>query len=161
MAVIVFLREAFGSAGSAEASLLLLTGSVVRSAAAHRSFAGLERVSCSPGQLSQVFMSLIRNAVEAIEGEGEEDVSTIDEGNCVAVRIRRTGVGVPQERLTTIFAPSFSARGSRVRMGTGLTTALRVVQTHGGELDIDSRERDDGDASERGKRREITASRVR
>lgn len=81
----------------------------------------------------------------------------MDEGNRVAVRIRGTGVGIPEERLTTIFDPSFSASGSRVMMGTGLTTALRVVQTHGKNWTSTV----GWGAGRRGKCRVITASRVR
>lgn len=58
-----------------ESTLALMRHQIPESVKVTMSFAGLEPVCCSPGQLNQVFMSLVRNAVEAIEGEGEVDVS--------------------------------------------------------------------------------------
>ncbi len=58
----------------------------------------------------------------------------------MTVTVRDDGRGIPEGRLQTIFDLGFSRRGDRVRMGTGLSTALRIVQAHRGELNIDSEE---------------------
>jgi signal transduction histidine kinase len=56
----------------------------------------------------------------------------------VAVRISDTGRGIEQERLSQIYNIGFSARGDRVKMGSGLLTAYNIVHRHKGELTIDS-----------------------
>ena len=93
---------------------------------------------CYPGQLNQVFMSLLKNAVEALDGSGTIRVKTERRGNTVRVRISDTGRGIPPEKLKGIFNFDFSQGGDRVKMGSGLVTAYNIVQRHKGEIHAES-----------------------
>jgi signal transduction histidine kinase len=95
-------------------------------------------IYCSPGELNQVFMALIRNAVSAIQDDGRIEVQTSSESDQVCVIISDTGAGIPKNRLDRIFEIGFTSTRDRVKMGTGLTTAYRVVNEHGGVIQIDS-----------------------
>jgi two-component system NtrC family sensor kinase len=103
-----------------------------------KEYGDIPRIYCSPGQINQVFMSVLRNAVQAIEGQGEIAIRTFREGDDIHLRIRDTGVGIPPERLEQIFEIRFSAENARVKMGSGLPLAYRIIQEHGGRIGIES-----------------------
>ena len=99
-------------------------------------------------QLTQVFLNLVRNAVEAMGGRGELHVSTrvetglqvrLPEGTLMlaSVTIGDTGPGVPPDVEPLLFAPFFStkARGS----GLGLPVCYRIVSEHGGTIAYEPR----------------------
>ena len=103
-----------------------------------KEYGEIPRTYCSPGQLNQVFMNVIKNAAQAIESEGKIAISTSQQNGDICVRVCDTGVGIPSEKLERIFDLRFSAKSSRVRMGSGLSMAYRIVQEHGGRIGIDS-----------------------
>ena len=93
---------------------------------------------CYPGQLNQVFMTLLKNALEALDGPGTIRVKTERKGDSARVQISDTGHGIPPEKLKRIFNFEFSKDGERVRMGSGLVTAYNIVQRHSGEIHAES-----------------------
>jgi signal transduction histidine kinase len=93
-------------------------------------------VGCYPGQLNQVFMNLIVNAIQAIEGEGRIDVECFRDGESVAVRVRDDGRGIPEEALSRIFDPGYTTKGVGVGTGLGLSIAYRIAANHGGSLRV-------------------------
>jgi two-component system nitrogen regulation sensor histidine kinase GlnL len=99
-------------------------------------------------QLTQVFLNLLRNAVEAMQGRGELYVSTrletglqvrLPEGTLklASVTVGDTGPGVPADVEPLLFAPFFStkARGS----GLGLPICHRIVTEHAGTIGYEAR----------------------
>ncbi|NKB66229.1 MAG: HAMP domain-containing protein [Candidatus Latescibacteria bacterium] len=97
------------------------------------------RTWCSPGQLNQAFMSVLKNAVEAVERSGRIGIRTEREGDHIAVLITDDGIGIEPERLERIFELNFTTGDSRVRMGSGLALSYRIVEEHQGTIAIDSR----------------------
>ncbi len=95
-------------------------------------------ILCFPGQLNQVFMSLLRNAAEAIEGPGTIHIKSFTKNDFVHIQISDSGRGIAPEKLKRIFDFDFSETGSRVKMGMGLMTACRIVQSHRGEIKAES-----------------------
>jgi signal transduction histidine kinase len=98
------------------------------------------RVVADAGALEQVFLNLLRNAMEALEEVEEKprrvqvEVTSADE---VQVRIRDTGPGIPPEDLERVFEPLFTTK--RGGTGLGLVIARRIVRAHGGEIRVESR----------------------
>ena len=86
--------------------------------------------------LGRVFLNLLLNAAQALNAGGSAEVEVRVEDGTVAVSIRDTGGGIPQEDLPRIFEPFFSTRPGGT--GLGLAIARRIVTAHGGELHIDS-----------------------
>jgi signal transduction histidine kinase len=103
-----------------------------------RTYAQIPLVQCYPGQLNQVFMNLIVNAIQAIEGEGRIEVECSRDGDAVVVRVRDNGHGIPTESLPRIFDPGFTTKGVGVGTGLGLSIAYRIVSNHGGTLRVRS-----------------------
>lgn len=97
---------------------------------------GLPRVWLDHDQMKQVFINLIKNALQAMESGGKLTVATERTEDCVAVNISDTGAGIPPSLIGKIFEPYESTKqgGS----GLGLMIVRRIVQQHGGAIDVDS-----------------------
>lgn len=103
-----------------------------------KEYGDLPRVECYPNQIHQVFMNLIVNASQAIQGRGTLTIRTRSKGSRVQVEIEDTGVGIPEENLSRIFDPGFTTRGKRMGMGMGLLITSQIVDRHGGRLNVSS-----------------------
>ena len=95
-------------------------------------------IYCYASELNQVFMTLLRNAAEAIEGEGMITLRTSVDENTVRVEISDSGKGIPIEQLKTLFDFNLTTRGARVGMAMDLVNAYNIVQNHRGELTAES-----------------------
>ncbi len=103
-----------------------------------RQYGQLPPIQCAPGELNQVFMSVLRNAVQAIAAEGEIRVRTYRDGAWVHIEIADTGRGIPRERLQRIFDPVLSHKEERVGMGMGLSLSYSIVAQHQGRIEVES-----------------------
>ena len=101
-----------------------------------RDYGELPLVRCYPSELNQVFMNLLSNASQAIDGSGKITVRTNEQGGYVRVEFSDTGVGIPSEQLVTIFEPIISKKGSRVKAGMGLFTSYNIIQKHHGNIEV-------------------------
>ena len=102
--------------------------------------ADLPPVRCDAGQMSQLALALVVNAVEAMPEGGVLEVSTkVDpNGQKVTLRVRDTGVGIHAEVLTHIFDPFFTTKETQQSTGLGLAVAHSIVEQHGGEITVNS-----------------------
>jgi signal transduction histidine kinase len=94
---------------------------------------------CRASDLNQAFMNVIKNACQAVDGDGEIRVQTRTNNREIQVHISDTGAGISEEVRTRMFDPGFTTRGVGVGTGLGLSIALRVVQEHGGDIDVGRR----------------------
>ena len=109
----------------------------------------LSRVECYPGQLNQVFVNLLANAIDAIEEKyrGESPADTTSEPPQLTVRTQKTpqqrcrieiidnGIGIEKSQLQRLFDPFFTTKP--VGQGTGLGLSISysiIVEKHQGEL---------------------------
>jgi len=91
-------------------------------------------------QLIQVFLSLMLNAIDAMEGEGVLSVRTDHFGDAqhVMAEFRDTGAGIPRDDLAKIFEPFFTTKQPGRGTGLGLSICYGIVQEHGGRIVVDS-----------------------
>ena len=84
------------------------------------------------GQLTQVFLNLIINAVQAIGRNGQIEVLARPSTGCMSIEVRDSGSGLPAGKLNAIFDPYFTTKpeGS----GLGLWIAQQIVTAHGGVI---------------------------
>ncbi|HYN83828.1 MAG TPA: ATP-binding protein [Pyrinomonadaceae bacterium] len=103
---------------------------------------GLPRVRARADQLRQVFLNLILNAQQAIEGGGEVTIRTTVHGQAiqptVSIQISDTGRGISEGDLARIFEPFFSTRTKGT--GLGLWVTQDIVRHHGGRIEVSSAE---------------------
>ena len=102
-------------------------------------FGELPPVECHASMLGQVFLNILVNAGQAIEGPGKITVRTRAEGGMVHISIADTGRGVKPEDRPKIFAGGFTTKPVGVGTGLGLSLSKRIVgETHGGSIDFES-----------------------
>ena len=121
-----------------ESTLTLVEQQVCGRIAIEKRLSELPRVYCSPGQINQVFMSILLNAIQAIDGPGSIEIGAFAKDNRVYIEFRDSGQGIPPERLSRIFDFAFSRKSSRVTMGVGLPASYHIIQKHNGEIRIES-----------------------
>jgi len=121
-----------------DSALTLLQNQMGENITVVKNYGDIKPVYCSPGQLNQVFMHLLKNATQAIEETGEIGVSTFEADDKVFIKISDTGVGIPPAQLDRIFNFDFHATQDRIKMGFGLSTDFRIMQDHEGEIQIES-----------------------
>lgn len=96
-------------------------------------------VECHASMLNQVFLNIVVNAGQAIEGAGKITVRTRREGDRVHISISDTGPGIRPENRAKIFAEGFTTKPVGVGTGLGLSISKKIVEeTHGGSLDFES-----------------------
>jgi signal transduction histidine kinase len=103
-----------------------------------KEYGEIPRIGCYPGELNQVFMNLLTNALHAIPGKGRITIQTFPEDGWVHIQITDSGVGIPPEQRKQLFAPGFKREGARVKMGMGLFTSFNIVQRHRGRIRVES-----------------------
>jgi two-component system, NtrC family, sensor kinase len=88
--------------------------------------------------LRQVFLNLLMNAIQAIEGGGRIIVSTALEEDATTITIEDTGCGIPREDLGKLFEPFFSRRTSGKGTGLGLFISKVLLRRMGGAISVQS-----------------------
>ncbi|OGQ96633.1 MAG: hypothetical protein A2521_08270 [Deltaproteobacteria bacterium RIFOXYD12_FULL_57_12] len=104
-----------------------------------REYGELPQTKCYPQQLSQVFMNLLVNAVQAIDKQGEIRLRTWAEAGAVCVAISDTGSGIPEKNLPRLFEPFFTTKETGKGTGLGLSIVYEIVKKHQGEIDVESK----------------------
>ena len=104
----------------------------------HRDFGALPLVECDPGQVNQVFMNILANACDAIDGPGNVWVTTRHEDAAVHVEVRDDGKGMPPDVLSRIFDPFFTTKDVGSGTGLGLAVSHSVIAAHGGKIEVAS-----------------------
>lgn len=96
-------------------------------------------VSGDSDMLELVLSDISMNAIDAMPGGGklEIKVSEAKNKNCIIV-FKDTGTGIPKEVLPQVFEPFFSTKPSGKGTGLGLSVAKRIIQEHGGKINIKS-----------------------
>jgi PAS domain S-box-containing protein len=96
----------------------------------------LPKVPSDIQQLNHVFMNIILNAAEAMEGTGQLRVETLpsDNGCSVLIRISDTGPGIPKEVLPHIFEPFFTTKQEGKGTGLGLSLVYGIIENHSGRI---------------------------
>jgi len=109
-----------------------------------RRYQTVPAVDGNAGRLEQVFLNLLLNATQAFaEGSEEADnlirVTLRSEGDQVVAEVADNGPGIPSDLLGRIFDPFFTTKPVGVGTGLGLPICRGIVQTHGGEITVDSK----------------------
>ncbi len=111
-----------------------------------KNYGELPQITCYPKQMNQVFMMLLMNAIQAMNGEGAIRICTKRDASNAIIEISDTGAGIDPEILPRIFDPGFTTKGVGVGIGLGLSICYKIIAEHNGRIDV---------ASEAGKGRNI------
>ncbi|MGA8440998.1 MAG: ATP-binding protein [Candidatus Sulfotelmatobacter sp.] len=96
----------------------------------------LPEVEHDSGQIHQVLLNLLLNAVQAMEGAGTVRVEIGSRNNFASVVVSDTGRGISPQNLPNIFRPFYTTKGDGT--GLGLSLARRIVEDHHGRIEVSS-----------------------
>lgn len=125
-------------------TLNLLAGEIKNRIQIHKYYSDLPRLNCFATQINQVFMNILSNAVQAIEGSGNIWITTkkipgsTPAKDKISVSIQDSGRGIPQNVIDKIFDPFFSTKGVGQGTGLGLSISYGIMQNHGGDIQVKS-----------------------
>ncbi len=95
-------------------------------------------VPCYPGLINQVFMNLVVNAVQAIEGTGSIKINSWIEQESAYIAVQDSGCGILPEHLSKVFDMGFTTKAKSNGMGMGLSICKNIIDKHNGSLSVKS-----------------------
>ncbi len=95
-------------------------------------------VLCVENQIKQVFINLLKNAIEAMPKGGTIRITVERQGDDVVIRVRDEGVGIPEEKLAKLGEPFYTTKDKGT--GLGLMVSFKIVEQHGGTIRFESKE---------------------
>ncbi|MBA7611236.1 Adaptive-response sensory-kinase SasA [subsurface metagenome] len=98
----------------------------------------LPMVMLDEAQIQQVFMNIVLNAVEAIEGQGELIIETTSNGEFIETKFIDTGCGISEQNIEKLFEPFFSYKKKGHGIGLGLAISYGIIKKHNGEIIVKS-----------------------
>jgi len=119
-----------------ESSLVLLKHRIAPTLKVHKDYGVLPLVECHAGQINQVFLNLLNNALDAMEDQGELMIRTWQSAdNTVILSIRDSGTGILPEVQARMFDPFFTTKPVGKGTGLGLSICHQIVVSgHKGQI---------------------------
>ena len=122
-----------------EKTLLITRNLLKYGVTVERRFDDVPPILCAPSRINQVFINLVTNAVQAMDGKGTLTITTKARDGWVDVEVCDTGCGIPPEHLEKIMDPFFTTKPVGQGTGLGLSIVRKIVDEHGGRITIDSK----------------------
>jgi PAS domain S-box-containing protein len=131
-------RERFDPNELLDRALRVAAPQLRRSAQIEREYGEIPHAFGAPRELEQVFLNLIVNAAQAIDGTGVVRVRTSVVGGLIEIAVTDTGRGIAPEHLERIFDPFFTTKPVGEGTGLGLSISHEIVRRHGGRIGVAS-----------------------
>ena len=103
-------------------------------------YAEVPKVPVDASQMKQVFINMIKNALEAMTQGGQLWIKTrwLLKEQQVEILFEDSGCGIHPEHLSKIFDPFFTTKGETIGTGIGLAVSAGIIKRHGGEVSVES-----------------------
>lgn len=101
-------------------------------------YGDIPSIRALPNQLAQVFMNLMVNAAQAIDGHGEIRIRTWQDADAVYASVSDTGSGIADEVKAHVFEPFFTTKEAGKGTGLGLSISYDIIHKHAGEITMES-----------------------
>jgi PAS domain S-box-containing protein len=121
-----------------EDSLNIVWNELKYKATIERHFGTLPPVTCTVGEIKQVFVNLLINAAHAISESGRITLTTRLAGEFVEILVTDTGCGISPANLKRIFDPFFTTKAVGKGTGLGLWISTTIIHKHNGTITVDS-----------------------
>lgn len=121
-----------------EALKIARYATVLQDLAIIRNYTEKLEVLANPDELLQVFVNLMTNAIQAMEGKGTLTLSTWCQNGLAKISIADTGHGIPSENLEKIFEPFFTTKPPGKGTGLGLHNVRETIKKYQGDLTVES-----------------------
>ncbi len=103
----------------------------------------ITEINCFPGQLNQVFMNILNNAIQAIPEDkkgGEIQLYTENQDQHIMIKIKDNGSGMSEQVKRRIFEPFFTTKAVGIGTGLGMSITFGIIEKHGGNIYVNSEE---------------------
>jgi signal transduction histidine kinase len=124
---------------SLESTLTLLHSAYKNRIEIEKQYGDIPEVDCFPGQINQVFMNILSNAIQAIPAEGRIIIKSWQADDKIKISIKDTGVGMTDDVRKKIFDPFFTTKDVGKGTGLGLSISYSIIQKHNGEIEVFSK----------------------
>ena len=94
-------------------------------------------VKCDARKMEGVMSNLLNNAVQAVDGQGEVDVEISSDSNKIIIKVKDSGLGIPEKDLDKIFEPMYTTKTTGT--GLGLVICKSIVEQHGGTISVSNK----------------------
>ncbi len=101
-----------------------------------RNYGDLPRVRCYPGQLNQVFLNLLMNACDVVDGGGQITIRSERSDQGVRLDFHDDGPGIPADVQSRLFDPFFTTKPVGQGTGLGLSLSHGIIERHGGRIQV-------------------------
>ena len=125
---------------SIESVLLFLRHKMQDRIEVERNYGSVDHLSCFAGELNQVIMNVIANAIDSIEGRGKITLTTKQQDGYFCISVRDTGKGIPPEIRNRVFEPFFTTKPVGHGTGLGLAISYGILKAHDGSIELVSEE---------------------
>lgn len=129
---------------SLDTTLDLLQGETKGRIQVYKNYETIPKIYGYASQINQVFMNILSNAVQAIEGQGQIWITTThlkdlrSKDGKVQISIQDSGKGMSQDVMEKIFDPFFTTKKVGQGTGLGLSISYGIIDNHGGEIQVKS-----------------------
>lgn len=103
-----------------------------------KKYASEAKIIGFPGQLNQVFVNILDNAIDAIQKSGTIELRTMQTENVITIIIEDTGRGIAVEKLVKVFDPFYTDKDIGKGTGLGLAISYGIIQNHNGDIFVTS-----------------------
>jgi two-component system NtrC family sensor kinase len=117
---------------------MAMRGMSVHDIEVKKKYGDVPYLEANPTELQQVFLNLIVNAIQAMNGSGELTIETSQDDAGLRISIRDTGQGIEKENLGKVFNPFFTTKNPGVGTGLGLSIVHHIVNKLGGRINLES-----------------------
>ena len=132
-------HAAFNVNEGLDKALLIINNRLKGRISVHKYYGDVPPIYCSPSQINQIFLNILTNAADAIEGLGDIVLHTREENGSVVISIGDTGAGIPADVLPKIRDPFFTTKEIGKGTGLGMSIVDQIVAAHHGELHVESK----------------------
>ena len=121
-----------------DSTLILLRNKYKESIEIKKQYGELPELECYPGQLNQVFMNILSNAIDAVDDKGIITIITSKSNGSIRISISDTGEGIPEDIQSKIFEPFFTTKEVGQGTGLGLSICHSIIEKHSGSIEVKS-----------------------
>lgn len=126
-----------------DSTLVLLRNKYKQRIEIIKEYGNIPQIECYPGKLNQLFMNILSNAIDAIEGKGRIYITTsvqanesLADGAMLSISIKDTGKGMSEKTRDRIFEPFFTTKEVGKGTGLGLSIVKGIIEKHNGTIEV-------------------------
>jgi two-component system, NtrC family, sensor kinase len=119
-----------------ESTLTLLHSSYKNRIEVITKYGDIPEVDCFPGQINQVLMNILSNAIQSISETGKIFINTRVIGDMVKISVKDTGSGMTEEIRKKIYDPFFTTKEVGKGTGLGLYISYGIIEKHNGKIEV-------------------------